>query len=187
MRLFAPTLPVHDRPIVGIKTNAIGTWFADLGHELVFVDGDAEAGLCGQGAVAVGDWWQGFGEQVCVFVVAALLDEEVGDGSGDLKTCGKRTGALGVVRGQRRVVGLGHAGDDLQFGDAAGIANVRLEDVGGAFFENFLEPPLGKDALARGNGDVGFCGDFGHDVDVESLDNFLVEPRMIWFERLDEQ
>ena len=91
------------------------------------------------------------------------------------------------MRGQRRVVSLGHAGDDLQFGDAAGIANVWLEDVGGAFFEDFLESPLGKDALARGNGDVGLCGDFGHDVDVEGLDNFLVEPRMIRFERLDEQ
>ena len=58
---------------------------------------------------------------------------------------------------------------------------------GGALFENFLEPPLGKDALARGNGDVSFCGDFSHDIDVEGLDNFLVEPGMIRFERLDEQ
>ena len=185
--LFSPSLPVHDRPVVGIQASLIGMRFADLIHELVFVDGDAETGIRGQGSMAVGDRCQGFSEQVCVFVVAALLDEKVGDGSGDLQTRGERTGTLGVVRGQRRVVGLGHAGDDLQFGDAAGIANIRLEDVGGALFENFLEPPLGKDALAGGNGDVGLFGELGHDVDVEGLHNFLVEPRMIRFERFDEQ
>ena len=59
---LSPTLPVHNRPVIGIQASSIGTRFADLGHELVFVDGDAEAGLCGQRSVAVGDWWQGFGE-----------------------------------------------------------------------------------------------------------------------------
>ena len=44
---FAATLPVHDRPVVGIKASSIGMRFADLVHEFVLVDGDAEAGLCG--------------------------------------------------------------------------------------------------------------------------------------------
>ena len=38
-------LPVDDGAVVGVELGFVGPWFADVGHELVFVDGDAEAGI----------------------------------------------------------------------------------------------------------------------------------------------
>ena len=38
-------LPIYDRAVIGVKTGAIGAGFADLAHEFVFIDGDAETGL----------------------------------------------------------------------------------------------------------------------------------------------
>ena len=63
-----------------------------------------------------------------------FLAEEVGDGGGDLNACGQRDGPQGVVRGQRGVIGLGHACNDTSLHDATGVAEIGLEDTGSAFF-----------------------------------------------------
>ena len=63
----------------------------------VFVNGDAQARLGGQRPVAIFNRRQGFGQELGVFVVAALLGEEIGDGTGNLQAGGQRAGALGVM------------------------------------------------------------------------------------------
>jgi len=90
------------------------------------------------------------------------------------------------VRGDGRIVGFCHAGDEADFGDASGVAEVRLDDLGGFLFEDFAEAPLGEDALASGDGDVGAFGDVGHDVVVLTVDRLFDEHRIVLFELLDE-
>ena len=98
-----------------------------------------------------------------------------------------RHGTVGIVGRQRRVVRLGHAGDEPELGDAARVADVRLQDVGGALFQDLAESPLGEDALARRQRDVGLGGDLGHHVHVERLHDLLVEPGIVGFQRLDQE
>ena len=71
-----------------------------------------------------------------------------------------------VVRGDGRVVGLGHAGDQADLGDAAGVAEVGLQDRRGPLLQHLAEAPLGEDALAGGDRQVGAARDLGHDVVV---------------------
>src|SRR3954454_22313600 len=77
-------LPVDYRAVIRIEARLVRPGLADLGHQLVLVDGNSKAGLRRQSAVSVLDGWQGFGEQV-VFGVTPLLDEEVRDRCGQLK------------------------------------------------------------------------------------------------------
>ena len=55
------------------------------------------------------------------------------------------------------------------------------------FFKDFLKAPLGKDPFAGGEGDMGFLGDFGHDVHIEGLDDLFIEPGLVLFEGFDQQ
>src|SRR5690606_37357867 len=47
--------------------------------------------------------------------------------------------------------------------------------------------PLGEDALAGRQRNVRLLGEVGHDIDVQRLDDFFVEPRVVGLKRLDEQ
>ena len=91
------------------------------------------------------------------------------------------------MRRDRRVVGLGHAGDQPHFGDAAGVAKVRLQDRRGALLQDLAEAPLGEDALAGGDRQKGSPGDLGHHVVVLGLAWLLDEHRLIRLQRLDQQ
>ena len=71
------------------------------------------------------------------------------------------------------VVRFGHAGDQPHLGDAAGVAQVGLQDRGSAFLQHLAEAPLGEDSLAGGNGQMRSSGDFRHHVVVLRLAGFL--------------
>src|SRR5207253_4073470 len=62
---------------------------------------------------------------------------------------GQRDRPERVVRGDRRVIRLGHAGDQPHLGDPAGVAQVGLEHHGGLLFEYLAEAPLGEHPLDR--------------------------------------
>ena len=51
-------------------------------------------------------------------------------------------------------------------GDAAGVAQVGLQDRRGLLLQHLAEAPLGEDALAGGDRQVRAAGDLGHDVVV---------------------
>ena len=67
-------LPVDDRSVVRVELGFVWPRFADLGHQLVFVNGDPETRIGQQWTVTVGDGRERFGEQVVMLVVAALLN-----------------------------------------------------------------------------------------------------------------
>ena len=87
----------------------------------------------------------------------------------------------------RRIVRFGHARNHPQFGDAPGIANVRLQDHRRVLFQNLAEPPLRKNALTGGERNVRLLGEFRHDVHIQRLYHFFIEPGMIRLQRLDQQ
>ncbi len=57
-------LPVNDGSVVGVVLSSVRTRLADLGHQLVFVDGDPETRLGQKRPVTVADRRQRLGEQV---------------------------------------------------------------------------------------------------------------------------
>ena len=78
-----------------------------------------------------------------------LGDEEVGHAGRGLERGGQPDrGAVVVVRRDRDVVRLGHGGDLAQLEDAAAVADVGVEDVGGAPLDHLAELGLGVDLLA---------------------------------------
>ena len=86
-----------------------------------------------------------------------------------------------------RIVRLGHAGDQPDLGDPAGVAEVGLEDRGGALLQDLAEAPLGEDPLAGGDRQVGPAGDLGHDVVVLRLAGLLDEHRLRRLDGLDQE
>jgi len=65
-----------------------------------------------------------------MLVITALLDQEVRDRRGNLQTGGQRARAL-------------------EFGNAAGITNIRLQNHRGPLLQNLPKARLGEDAFAR--------------------------------------
>ena len=61
------------------------------------------------------------------------------------------------MRRKRRVVRLRHTGNDLQLGNAPRVVDIGLKNRSRPLLEDFPESPLGKDALAGGEGDVGLA------------------------------
>ena len=72
-------------------------------------------------------------------------------------------------------------------GDAAGVAEVGLQDRRGLLLQHLAEAPLGEDALAGGDRQVRAAGDLGHDVVVLAVDRLLDEHRLVRLQRLDQQ
>jgi hypothetical protein len=70
------------------------------------------------------------------------------------------------VRRDLDVVGLGHAGDLLRLSDAAYLADVEVEDRGGAVLDQAREVELGRQALAGGDGDSGALRHFSQGFHV---------------------
>ena len=73
------------------------------------------------------------------------------------------------------------------FGDAARVAQVRLQDRRGLLLQHFAEAPLGEDALAGGDGQMRAARDLGHEVVVLALHRLFDEHRLIRLQRLDQQ
>ena len=160
---------------------------ANLVHEFIFVDGDAQARLGGQWPMTVGHRQQGLGQQLHVVVVPALLSQEIRDGASYLQAGSQRAGPLRIVWCQRRIIRFGHPGDDLQLGNTAGVADIGLEDSSGALFEDLFKAPLGKDAFAGGQWDMSFLRELGHNIDIEGLHDFFIEPGLVRFQGFHQQ
>jgi hypothetical protein len=87
----------------------------------------------------------------------------------------------------RRIVRLGHARDEAALGDAAGVAQIRLQDHRRLLLENFPEAPLREDPLAGRNRQVRATRDVGHRVDVLAVDRFFDEHRLVRLDCLDQE
>ena len=61
-----------------------------------------------------------------------FLTHEVGNRSVELHAGGGGDRPQGIVRSDGRVVGLGHSGDQPCFEDAAGVAQIGLQNRGGS-------------------------------------------------------
>jgi len=68
---------------------------------------------------------------------------------------------------------------EIQFGDAARVADIGLEDRCGPLFENLPEAPLGENPFAGRQRDVRLLREFRHNVDIQRLHHLFVEPGMI--------
>jgi len=98
-------------------------------------------------------------QQIIALVVvdaqALLLDESVVRHRIDLQTSGQRYRAERAVQRKGDVVGFGHGGDLAGFGDAAGVRDIRLDDVDIAFAENSLEIPARIESLTQSDRGAG--------------------------------
>ncbi len=177
--------PVNDRTISAVVGFGVAPVVTQLVLHGVFIQFDAQARLGGDFDVT---FFHLEGLLDVAFSQADLfLAEEVGDGGGDLDACGQRDGPQGVVRGQRGVIGLGHACNDTSLHDATGVAEIGLENAGSAFFQDFAEAPLGEDAFSGRNGEMGAPSDVRHDVYILALDRFFNKKGLIGLQSLDEQ
>ena len=79
---------------------------------------------------------------------ALLLDHGVVAGGVHVQAAGQSDGAQRAVGSQGNVVGFGHGGDLLDLGQAAGVAQVGLDDVHTAGLQQALEVILGEQTLA---------------------------------------
>ncbi len=86
-----------------------------------------------------------------------------------------------------RVISLRHSGDQPEFRDPARVADIGLKDHGSVLLKNFPEAPLGENAFARGERNMGLLRQFGHDIYVERLHHLFVEPRLIGLQRFDQK
>src|SRR6516225_4049126 len=151
------SLPVYHRPVILIISLAIAPGMSDLLGEGLFVQFDSQAGPRRHIDIAFAD-----DERLLEIAFAEadlFLAQEVGNGRGELNAGGQRDGAQRIVRGDGGVVGLGHAGNEADLGDAPRVAQVGLQDGGRLLLQHFAKAPLGEDALARGDRQVGAAGD----------------------------
>src|SRR5215472_446997 len=182
-----PPLPIDHGTIVWVVARTVFLGLADLRHQFVFVDSDAEPWRGRQFPMAILHRRQGFCEQVRMLGVASLLNEEIGYRRCDLEAGSERARALGIVGCDRRVVGFRHARDQAKFGDATCVADVRLKDHRGFLFQNLPEAPLREDPLPRSQSDVRLLRQLRHYVYVQRLNHLLVEPWMIRFKGFNQK
>src|SRR5688572_7318035 len=141
-------LPIDNGAVVWVVPGAIRSGLAYLRLQLVFVDFNTEAWIRQQRAMPLDDCGQRLLEEFGVLVVSPLLNEEVRNGSRDLKSCRQGTRSLGIVGRKRRIVRFRHPGDNFQLRNTACVTGIRLENGRGSLFEDFLKAPFGEDALA---------------------------------------
>lgn len=113
---------------------------------------------------------------------ALLLNDGVVAGGVHIQAAGQRDGAKGTVGRQRHIVSLRHGGNFLHLGQAAGVAQVGLDDIHAAGLQKALEIILGKQALTGGNGDVARGGDFFKAFHVFAQDRLLDEHGIKFFQ-----
>ena len=137
----------------------IGMRLADRLVEL-----DAEAGLLRRDDVAVLPLdllLQQRGVET-VPLLQRFQDEEVGQRHRELDVGGADDRPAIAVRRDLDVVGLGHGGDLLGFENAAGAAEVGLQDGRGAVLDDAGEFELGRQPLAGGDRDRGAARHLRH-------------------------
>ncbi|MPM32571.1 hypothetical protein SDC9_79135 [bioreactor metagenome] len=79
------------------------------------------------------------------------------------------------MRSQRNVIGLGHRGDLLDLGNAAGMTQIRLDNIYAASLKEALEIISTKQTLAGCDGDVAASGDLLEALHVFTQDGLFEE------------
>lgn len=79
------------------------------------------------------------------------------------------------MRGDAHVVGLGHGRDLLGFAQAAGVADVRLDDIDDLLLDQAAEALPGVQAFAGSHRGLSGVGDLFHGADVEGI-AWLFDP-----------
>ena len=77
------------------------------------------------------------------------------------------------MRGHLDVVGLGGGRDLADFGDAAGVGQIRLDEGGALAFEKFAEVLATEELLAAGDGGCHAWGESAHGLYVLGGDGFF--------------
>src|SRR5690606_18142142 len=90
--------------------------------------------------------------QVAIAQRHLFLHQEIRDARRQLQSGGEGNRSHGIVWCYDGVICLRHPGDDPAFGDATGMAKVRLKDAGGTFFQDLTKAPLREYSFARGDG-----------------------------------
>ena len=91
--------------------------------------------------LGIGDEFEQVVPDVVVNAEAHLLDRDIGGVGRDLEAGGERQRPQRAMRRHRHVIGLGHRRDPAAFADAAGVAEIGLDDVHRAALEERLEVP----------------------------------------------
>ena len=157
------------------------------GKELFLFQFDADSRGFGKGNVASLDYKREVHDLVAdlLKVDEVFGDEKVGDGGADLQGSGQTDGgAIVVVGGDGHHIGLGHGGDFFELEDAAAIADVGVEDVGGLFFKDRGEFGLGVELFAGDDGEVDLAADFGQGVEIAGGDRFFVPEGSEFYQTL---
>ncbi len=78
-----------------------------------------------------------------------FLDDVVGRSDSQLHAGAQSQRTQRAVRRHGDVIGLGHGGDAADFGNAAGVGKVRLDDVDAGRLEERLEIPAAVEAFTQ--------------------------------------
>lgn len=113
-----------------------------------------------------------------------LVDDEVGDGGLDLEGRSGGDGAAADVDLHAHVIHLGHVAVLLGLGDAAGVAQVGLDDVQGAVLDELAEAPAGVAALAGGQRQVAAALDVLKQVGVGGAGGLLIVHNVVGLQSL---
>ena len=112
------------------------------------------------------------------------MDGEVGDRGFDLQSSGGSDGAAADMDLNAHIVDLSHITDLLGFGDAAGVAQIRLDHGQGAVLEELPEAPTSVAALTRCQRQVAFLLDVAEVAGVLGAGGFLKVHDVQWLQSL---
>src|SRR5919202_363740 len=115
---------------------------------------------------------------------ALLLDDDIRRRCAHLETRSERDWPQGAVRRDRDVVCFGHRRDLADFRDAAGMGEIRLDDVDIAVLQNLLEIPARKHSLAGRDRYRRMSGNLTQRLVVLRQDRLLDEEQVERFELL---
>src|SRR5262249_22861203 len=136
--------PIDDRPVVLVVALRAPPLVPDLVGQGGVVQLDPQSGACRH--VHEPALHHERLLQVTLAERAVLLARESGMGRRERDARRKGDWSEWVVRGDRRVIRLGHSGDEAALRDPSGVAQVRLENGRGLLLQHFAEPPLREHA-----------------------------------------
>ena len=114
-----------------------------------FVNQDAKALAYGNGEKPIDRrqhlWVEHKAQKIVPNIVmnahGCFLQNDIGCRGRQLEAGCKRNGANRTMRGDRDIIGFGHGGNPPTFAQAAGMAQIRLDDIHTAFFQKRLKVP----------------------------------------------
>lgn len=90
------------------------------------------------------------------------------------------------MRRNSDIISLGQGGDTLEFGEAAAVGDVRLQDVDGGVLQEALDVPAAVEALSQCDWSGGEFGELGDGFGVFGEEGLFDEERAVGFQQLGE-